>query len=454
MKRPHRRLGRSFRQVAMLALVVLVAAACSGDQPEEQQQGSGENTDIASLGPVTLVVYDQEVRGGQKRQIERLNAEFMETYPNVTIERTAKSFDDLLNTVKLAVSSPNPPDVVQANQGRSVMGALVEAGLLLPLDDYADQYGWNDRYSQGLLELNSFTPDGQSFGEGSLYGLSQTGEIVGVYYNRQKLADLGLEIPATFEEFEAALDTAKQGGEVPIQFGNLDAWPGIHEFQAVQHAMNEKEPLRDFLFGRESASFDTVGNVAAADKLQSWADAGYFTPDFNGLGYDDAWANFAGGEGVFLITGTWLNPDLTDAMADNVGFFLVPSADGEPPIALGGEGLPFAVTQNSENPEVAAAYLDHITSEHAMEVIVETGGLPAVTIPDPAVPEGSSLADIFAAWEQLNSTDGIVSFLDYATPTMYDTLSASVQELMVDRVSPEEFTSTVQADFQEFLSGS
>jgi raffinose/stachyose/melibiose transport system substrate-binding protein len=442
------------RMVAALALVALVAAACSGtEDPQQQNQGQG-GTDIASLGDVTLLVWDQEVRGGQKRQIERLNAEFMEMYPNVTIERVAKSFDDLFNTVKLAVSGPNPPDVVQANQGRSIMGALVEAGLLLPLDDYAEQYGWSDRYSQGLLDLNSFTPDGQGFGEGNLYGLSQVGEIVGVYYNRQKLSDLGLEIPATFEEFEAALQTAKDAGEVPIQFGNLDAWPGIHEFQAVQNPLNEKEDLRSFLFGRPDASFDTPGNVAAAETLQRWADSGFFTPDANGVGYDDAWPAFAEGEGVFLITGTWLNADLSEAMGDNLGFFLVPSQSGEPPISLGGEGLPFVITQNSENPEVAAAYLDHITSPHAMEVIVETGGLPAVAIPDPAVPAGSSLADIFAAWEQLNSTDGIVSYLDYATPTMYDTFSASVQELIAKRITPDEFVGRVQSDFEEFLAES
>ena len=35
----------------------------------------------------------------------------MAKYPNVKIERTAKSFEDLLKTVKLAVSGPDAPDV-------------------------------------------------------------------------------------------------------------------------------------------------------------------------------------------------------------------------------------------------------------------------------------------------------------------------------------------------------
>ena len=53
-------------------------------------------------------------------------------YPNVTIKRVAKSFTDLNTTLKLAVSSDEAPDVVQANQGRQVMGTLVKGGLLRP----------------------------------------------------------------------------------------------------------------------------------------------------------------------------------------------------------------------------------------------------------------------------------------------------------------------------------
>ena len=68
------------------------------------------------------------------------------------------------------------------------MGALVKGGLLTPLDDYAEAYGWGDRYSATLLDLNRFSADGKEFGTGNLYGLSQMGEIVGVFYNKEKVA--------------------------------------------------------------------------------------------------------------------------------------------------------------------------------------------------------------------------------------------------------------------------
>jgi raffinose/stachyose/melibiose transport system substrate-binding protein len=436
------------RRVLLVALLALFAGCGAPGEDASDDGGSAERSakkiDVAAAGPVTLTVWDQEVRGGQRRQIEQLNEAFQQKYPNVTIKRVAKSTTDLNTTLKLAVSSDEAPDVVQANQGRSVMGTLVKGGLLIPLDDYAEAYGWADRYAPVLLDLNRFSSDGSTFGDGDLYGLSQMGEIVGVFYNRDKVPDP----PGTFAELESQLAEAKSAGDVAISFGNLDKWPGIHEFQAVQNVFSPPDQVRDFVFAREGASFTTPENEEAAAKLQEWAEKGYFTKNFNGVGYDPAYQQFAKGAGPFLIAGTWLLADLTDAMGDKLGFMLVPGDDGASPQALGGESLPFAVTSKSENPDVAAAYIDFITNADAADVLVETGNLPAM--PAEAQPSGAAGEDVFEAWRTLAEADGLVPYLDYATPTFYDTITAEVQQLMAGRRSPDEFTGALQEDFEQF----
>ena len=145
--------NRRTRPTALLALTVAALAAlvgCGGapggggeDNAQQAQKAktASKKIDVAKAGDVTLTVWDQEVRGGQARQIKQLNKSFQAKYPNVTIKRVAKSFDDLQTTLKLAVSGDKAPDVVQANQGRGVMGQLVKGGLLLPLDAYHDAYG-------------------------------------------------------------------------------------------------------------------------------------------------------------------------------------------------------------------------------------------------------------------------------------------------------------------------
>jgi raffinose/stachyose/melibiose transport system substrate-binding protein len=442
------------RRLALIAtLLAALVAGCgtpggdSGDNAKkaEQAEQSSQKIDVSKAGNVTLTVWDQEVRGGQRRQISQLNAEFHKRYPNVTIKRVAKSFTDLNTTLKLAVSSDKAPDVVQANQGRPTMGQLVKGGLLRPLDAYAAAYGWADRYPQVLLDLNRFSPDGKTFGAGKLYGVSQMGEIVGVFYNRDKVA----QPPRTIAEFEKDLAAAKARGDVPISFGNLDKWPGIHEFQSVQNLYAPANQIRDFVFARDGASFDTPENRQAAAKLREWVEKGYFTKNVNGVGYDPAWQQFGKGAGPFTIGGTWLLRDLTDMLGDKLGFMLLPPNDtGAPAQALGGESLPFAITSKSKNPDVAAAYIDFLTDQHAAKVLVDTGNLPAMpTNETPATPAGE---DVFKAWSALTESDGLVPYLDYSTPTFYDDITASVQQLLAGRQSPDAFTAGLQSDYEKF----
>jgi raffinose/stachyose/melibiose transport system substrate-binding protein len=436
---------------AALALTALVAGCgAPGDDDDNAAQSTPAATaaakpDISKAGNVTLTVWDQEVRGGQKAQMEELNKQFQAKYPNVKIERVAKSFEDLLQTVKLAASGPDAPDVLQANQGLGIMGALVEAKLLRPVADYAKVYGWQDRWSPTLLAANSVQPDGSRFGSGELFGVSQMGEIVGVFYNKDKVPTP----PTTLAEFEASLQEAKDAGDVPIQFGNAEAWPGIHNYETVLAQVADKQAIRDFVFSKEGATFDNPQFTEGAQKLVDWVEKGYFNENFDGTDYDPAWQNFAKGEGRYLIAGTWVTADLAERMGDKVGFMLMPGSDPENPVALGGESLAFAISTAADKPDVAAAYLDFITDANAAQVLVDTGNLPAMKgAPTPA----SGLnAEVATAWQKLNEVDGVVPYLDWTTPTFYDDISAAIQELLGGRQDPAEFTSGVQSAYGEWV---
>jgi len=446
---------RGIWSVSAALLVAAVAAGCGASPGSNNDSASKKakptatadaKPDIAKLGPVTLTVWDQEVRGGQNKQMKQLIEEFQQKYPNVTINRVAKSFDDLQKTIKLAVSSSKAPDVVEANQGRPIMGELVKAGLLRPLTDYAKVYGWEDRYSPLLLDLNKFSSDGKDFGSGDLYGLSQMGEIVGVFYNKEKVPTP----PTTLEEFEQQLQDAKSKGDIPIQFGNLDKWPGIHDFESVLGQTADKQAIRDFVFAKEGANFNQPSFTDAASKITEWVKKGYFTPNFNGTGYDPAWQSFAKGKGTFLIAGTWVTADLADKMGENVGFMLMPGKDPNSPVSLGGESLPFAITNASKNPDVAAAYIDFITDSNAAKVLTETNNLPAMK--GAPTPEGGLSADVATAWAKLNEADGVIPYLDYTTPTFYDDISAAIQELLAGKQAPARFTEGVQGDFEKWAN--
>ena len=439
---------------ATLALTVGCAPGAGTTVPSAPSTPrSSVNTDPATMGDITLTVWDQEVRGGQNDEIEELNAQFQQKYPNIKIERHAQSFDDLQKTGRLVLTGPDAPDVIQANNSRSQMGAFVTAGQLVPLDPWAEAYGWKDRFPASVLSLSSYSTDGKTFGSGSLFGLPQVGEIVGFYYNKAKLAKLGLEVPKTWAELEQQLPKIKDGGEVPIVLGNLEKWPAIHVFGPIQGAHTPAEEITNLALGNPGGDWTNETNLATATQLQDWVKAGYFNSDINGAAYDDVVAKFGKGTGVYFLGGSWNTPTLDPVMKDDVGFFAPPPVDASAgPATTGGTSLPFAVTAASKNPDAAAAYINFLTTDEAMKVIAEKGNLPVLHATELAPSSGVG-KDVYAAYESVTTTGHLLPYLDYATPTFSDTLGAALQDLIAAKKTPQEFGATLQKDYGDFIKG-
>ncbi|WP_298802103.1 extracellular solute-binding protein [uncultured Pseudokineococcus sp.] len=436
---------------AALALTACAPGSGSDDGGTPPQPTGPVSTDVADAGDVTLTVWDQEVRGGQDEQITQLNAAFEEAYPNVTVERVSQSFDDLATTLRLALTGEDAPDVVQTNNARATMGQFVAAGQLVALDAYADAYGWRDRYPESVLQYSTYSEDGTVFGEGSLYGLPQVGEVVGVYYSRSALDELGLEVPQTWADFEAALQTAADAGRTPLLLGNIEGWPAGHVFGAVQGAHVDPAQIRDLGLGNAGASWTTPENLEALGQLQQWQEQGWFNEGVNGTDYDAAWQQLADGQGVFLVAGSWLAPDLQDAMGEDAGFFAPPPADGGELATTGGTGIPFSITTAAEEPDVAAAYIDFLTSDDAMQVLADTGNLPVVDTASYA-PESGLLADVYTAFGDVSSQGALLPYLDYATPTFGETLNQTLQGLLAGELTPEQAADALEADYADFTS--
>ena len=180
---------------------------------------------------------------------------------------------------------------------------------------------------------------------------------------------------------------------------------------------------------------------------------GYLPKGAGGLGYDDAAKKFASGDGAYLMTGTWLLADLKKTMGDKLGLMpRRPRSPAAPPSPPAARASPWSITSRSRHPEVAAAYLDFLTSAHASDVMTRHGVLPAV--PGPAAAKiGPDTVDgqMIDGWKRLSAADGLVPYLDYATPTFYDTLSAALQGVVSGKTSPDELAATLQQDYGAFM---
>lgn len=407
---------------------------------------------ISTSNAQILKEWDLSNRPAVSAVQEQLNAEFMEAHPGVTIERNAVSFDDLIATVNLALASNNPPDIAMVNQGAADMGQAVKAGLIMPLDSYAEKYGWNTLYSKNLLDRFRWS-DEHKFGEGHLYGLANTAQYVGVYYNKAIFDQLGLGIPETFEQFQSHLATIKEAGITPITYGNLEGWPGIHLYSAVQHLFTTAEDL-DMLIYNRGGSWNTEGNIEAGRIIQDWVAKGYLTEGFSGIGYDDSWSLFVQGEGAMMITGTWItgefigNPDIR--------FFLMPPLEankGTVPPHVAGTEVPFTLSVKTQYADLGAEFINFMHSPRAAELWLKAGLIPTMPADESLLTPETLIADTYYAWQKLDDANAMGHYIDWTTPTFYDTVTSGLQQLEASRITPETFVNMLEADYQKHLSG-
>jgi raffinose/stachyose/melibiose transport system substrate-binding protein len=402
---------------------------------------------VAAQTDVTLVVWDNWTRDAEQTMIEQLDKQFEDAHPGVTIQREAYSTDDLSLTLPRALTQSTGPDVAMINQGLTNMAALVKAGLLLPLNDYADQYKWWDRYGAGLHARNSVTDDGEHVGSGSLYGMSVTSEVVAMFYNKDIFTKLNLTVPKTWDELQADLEAIKAGGYVPVTFGNLEGWPGIHTYGALAHVYSDIKAVNDMIYRNEGGTFKTEGNLNGAQTFVDWIDKGYLSPGFAGMDNDTgALGEFTSAKSAMWLAGSWNSGSISSVLGeDKVGFFILPSPTGEKVApTIGGIGLGYGIRKTSSNADLAAQYIDFISSPDAANVLFDNGYLPAIAVDSAKLKEGTLTADLVNAWTTISTADMVGQYFDWTLPD----IGPRIQELAGKQVTPEQFVDEVQQDYE------
>jgi raffinose/stachyose/melibiose transport system substrate-binding protein len=100
---------------------------------------------------------------------------------------------------------------------------------------------------------------------------------------------------------------------------------------------------------------------------------------------------------------------------------------------------------------LAAEYIDLLMSDGAAEAWARSGTVPVAPVDPGVLEEGTLFADLVTSWNAMNQNDEVGHYLDWASPTFYDTLTAGLQELMAKQTTPEEFLQKLEADHAAFL---
>lgn len=432
--------------LAAAAAVAVAIAACGGS-------GSGGGAAGATSGHITLVVESGD--GGDPGLLTgyaALNKAFEAQHPGVTIKFQTKNFTDLVNTLKLDLSGPNPPDVTQVNEGYDAgsMGPLVTDGLLLNLDSYATKYGWTSRQSPALLALDGrFSSNGKTFGSGPLYGICSTGAWVGLWVNTRVAHSLGITSPpATLAAFENDLAMAKAHGVVPLQFDAYQA-----SWMLATLLLPGSPGLVGNVVGAKPGTTLTSPQVrSVAQTIQAWGNRGYFPPDWAANRTTGVFGTFLSGKSLFTLDGSWQVPLPSSAHAADFTMVPFPSGNGT---AVATGDLDWSIPTGSKHQALAAQYIDFLTSVKSASTWVSTGAVPATLPTDvntaiAAAHLSGPSKDALLGWQQIMANGTPVPFIDWATPTFLNTIQTTVAELGAGKITPQAFTAALQADYGPF----
>ena len=443
------------RLLAVAAMTVAAAGLWAG--------GQGEAKGAATAGPVKLTVWDVHTVEGENAIMNAVIARFQKDHPNVTIERTARQLDDDKTATMAALNAGAGPDVVTANNGETEMGPMVRAGYLINLDSYSAKYGWEKNYlSPSLWNRAKYTTDGKTFGTGSLYGVPIMGELVGVYYNRDLFDKLGIAVPKTFADFEAAAEKLKAAGVVPIAYGAAEVWPFFQIWadilaatlsDQIGSAAAQKWFSDAVIKGDPSIKWTDPAVLKAAQIIKRWADTGYFTKGFTGLAINDALQLFLAGKTGMFVQGSWFASDVAKA-SFNAGMFAFPPMKASDGMVsqVGGMTTPNGINKASKNKDLAAAFLDIMLSSTDAHAIERDNFMLPPTIPADlkGVKQGIVVYDLLQLWNDMNKNDRVGQYLDWTTPDMGSQDAGPL--MLAGNLTPEQFCQKMQATYTAWIT--
>lgn len=372
---------------------------------------------------------------------------FEEKFPNVTVNMVQTPFADYQTSLKLAMASDESPDLVQYSPGP--MRSIVPAGLVEKLEPYAEAYGWRDRIAPGLLGMLTSNQEATEYGTGDLYAVPGAVQMIGVFYNKKHTEPAGVtDVPTTMDEFQEDLAAVKASGTASSVF----AMPalGIGGFQAwglLANVYGEIETFNNWVFGKEGTSVsEDAGFTKAAEVLAQWSTDGYFPTGSAAIDDATAIAAFKNGEHAYYMTGNWNTQVFEEALGDDLGFFLMPGVTADAPAVATASGTPYAMSAKSKNKNVAAAFLNYISSQDAAPFQLKAGLLPVV--PNEALELSPAVTQIQAAYLAVSADNGSAPFANWASSSMIDTLTGGAQGVINGTIAPKAFVDSLQADWE------
>jgi raffinose/stachyose/melibiose transport system substrate-binding protein len=435
----------------VLIILTILLIGCAPATAPTVPSGGGEAAPAAAPEKTKITYWTGDSATAQcvvKTAVDSFNEQ------SDTIEVEAVLQADSWNVTRTALAGGGGPDVV-VTPGPSFVFELAQAGQLLALDEFADEFNWSDIFVPWALNLGQV--------EGKLYSLPAELETLVLYYNKTLFEEKGWEPPKTIDELLALAEKIEAAGIIPFAHGNTEWRPAnewfVGEFlnhvagpQKVYDALTGKIPWTDP---------DLVNAVAILNDIQQrgWFMGGldrYYTTTF-----DEFRAALGNGDAAMNIEGTWFLSSIGNFFGEEAGnnndwgWVPVPSSSGEAIFDVG-MGSTYSINREARDPRAVAEFLTYFFSPEVQgRLLGECNYAPAPVRlkADAMAGVDSRVAEIFTSLAEASDAGNY----GYTTWTFWPPKSdvyiyEEIEKVWAGEITSEEYMKGHQELFAEELA--
>lgn len=356
--------------------------------------------------------------------------------------------DSYKGQIRTAVGSGEAPTLIMSWTG----GALLE---------YAEQEAVIDLTGEtGDLEervFESVWQNGQIDDSTYAVPLNDVQPVV-MYYNQGVFDEAGVEIPETWEDVEAAIETFNENDVAPFSLAGGSVWPALMWLQYLTDRHGGEEAFQAVVEGEEGA-WDNESIIFALETMQELGDNGGFIESYNSVTADqneDAQL-LADGQAAMLLQGSWvyatINNDFPEfAESGDFGFTSFPTLEdgaGDPSNIVGNPANFWSVSADAseEEQQIATDYIsENLYNEETVTTMLEAGSLPPLNDIEDQIAETEDAEFLEFSSQLVGDANHFQLSWDQAVASnVAQPLTDNLSGILRGEMTPQEFVDAMNA---------
>lgn len=440
--------------ISFLAALSLILSACGGGS---NGSGNGSTTPGNSGAAGAKGEQIQLTFSHYYLEEERPTSAEMDSYmtlveeweannPNVNLVQSVMSQADYSTKIQAQAAVNEIPDIFFLKG--SWVSNFANNDLLMPINDYLDQYEHKDQFRKGVFDAATR--------DGNIYGIPNQLSITSVvFYNEQMWKEIGYDrFPDNWEDIYKAAEKFNEKGISAIALGNKDKWPAESSILSTMGDRFTGTNWTNSIIARDgSAKFTDPEFVSALDQMQNIAANKVFNPDFNIISNAQAEEYYAQGKAAATIDGHWalsyLLSNASEEVLSQTKVAILPPVDGgkgDNNTISGGAGWYVALNKNLEGAKLDAA-MDFLFSTAGYDfsrVYAEKYGMTG-----PSLIEGTDLTQFPQLTQDFAALTGSLTFTPIYDMLMegsiIESMNTGLQEVLNGTKTGQELAAQLQS---------